>query len=1256
MCSILGLSIEVVFETKLELGEVYTIYDAWVNIFDSLRLSADDKTVIIQTTPGGAPCQDLVELCAGVGGIGIGAKFAGFNVVMQIDKNHLAVEHLMELQMGEVHQGDISDMQTIKLVHQQLKRTPGVIASGFNCQPFSFQGDQAGFQDARSGSFGATLIAAYMLQPAALVLECTPGAGTHPQVQAGLRELAAVMGWQIKDMTFDLADRWPCMRKRWWAVLTSSSRSSLSLCPWPRSLAHEKLSDLFPEWPQWPAEHERQLMLSAQELEAYFVTYNEPRFLDMNSKAPTLLHSYGNALQACPCSCRSAGFREERLQAKGLRGFTIKNEDNQIRFAHPREVGLLLTFPDDFPIAADLGATLCMLGQSAAPLQSHWIFLHLFENFFGKVDMDFDKLLLRRCNKLLFEKYHHWQVPSVHHDLEVGLQTSDGAALRFRKSGLHHVMEMMTAMRADSEWGDKWTLMDGCVPVPAGAVLHAHGFYGPYMLLRTSKSQIHPQPHLDIILLVSHADTAEVVQVPAGTFGFQICQQAGLDFPCVLLDQLGQLMWPDQRIWRSQSLWISSLTGCGSAPVAGLHMDFIRHIATMMFSESPVAHKSTMVGLHLDVDGFHQHFGTTPLSVLPGDKHLLLCILADAHWTLMTIRMLDGNSFGASFWDGTDHLVLPCKLSTLLLDLEELWQLDCTDIQFAGCVPQTRTDSCGTVMLAHLGIALHMFRQEDSDRLETMHGHFQQLCDAHQYMEAEAFHLYGAGKPQASGDKNIQLQLEALLREKGVPPARTEERATLGIQKIGIREIAEAFQNVNPWGYLKAIASRPHNSFHSFQWIKSDELQDKIRARANSKFGIQHAKQKGDNKAKKAPAAPLWIDPEQLKLVPGTFYSADKEMSQLQFAEVVPGATGLAFCSAAEVMPFLRAGKALGPQPLALLTTSTINNELLNAMPAQQMRFPAQVKGTEEPILVQGTLVQLGQAHVARGNGKPTCNLPKLATQTLKVYVYKDQWEGDWNSFSAQPVRSLLQKFPAMNMCKAEGCGDSCPKFHNAVDEEFDTLILDLWSRAWSKLDGKFTKPGQADLWSMLIRVPQSAHLTLQGLSGASGMYVEPRSECGKRPDDQFGMVWLGELSLADLGHRLKTTANATAIGRLKMRYGIRFPAKHLPAAFAELKPTETFVAGQVQQLYRLYPVPFGTQRVALQKCLTQWGWAARVRQALGGGEDGSAWEVGASTSPPSLILPSPDGDITVTLIKSMHKESKPPALLASMTTKKFLQ
>ena len=140
--------------------------------------------------------------------------------------------------------------------------------------------------------------------------------------------------------------------------------------------------------------------------------------------------------------------------------------------------------------------------------------------------------------------------------------------------------------------------------------------------------------------------------------------------------------------------------------------------------------------------------------------------------------------------------------------------------------------------------------------------------------------LCGFGK-RSPQEQSVLHKLEVLLKEKGVPADRVEERSNLGLQKLGAKELDDAFQSANPWTYLKAIASRPHVSF---QWIRADELQSKIAARAASKFQIQ--KHKAKPGAKRSPPAPLWVDPEQLVLVPGTFTAQDQALTQIAFSDV----------------------------------------------------------------------------------------------------------------------------------------------------------------------------------------------------------------------------------------------------------------------------------------------------------------------------------------------------------------------------------
>ena len=93
--------------------------------------------------------------------------------------------------------------------------------------------------------------------------------------------------------------------------------------------------------------------------------------------------------------------------------------------------------------------------------------------------------------------------------------------------------------------------------------------------------------------------------------------------------------------------------------------------------------------------------------------------------------------------------------------------------------------------------------------------------------------------------------------------------------------------------------------------------------------------------------------------------------------------------------------------------------------------------------------------------------------------------------------------------------------------------------------------------------------------------------------------------------------------------------------AHHKLKPDEKFNGTAVQEIYKLYPLPHGTQRAALHKCLSDWGWPAKVLQTVGGGAEGAIWEVGAQKPPPSWVMQSPTGDIVITHLRSATKDPK---------------
>ena len=230
------------------------------------------------------------------------------------------------------------------------------------------------------------------------------------------------------------------------------------------------------------------------------------------------------------------------------------------------------------------------------------------------------------------------------------------------------------------------------------------------------------------------------------------------------------------------------------------------------------------------------------------------------------------------------------------------------------------------------------------------------------------------------------------------------------------------------------------------------------------------------------------------------------------------------------------------------------------------------------------------------------------------------------------------------------------PQVPRPVDEILENLILDVWSRSWHLETGKFCSPVQAVMFSVMIRVPLCAGRAIQMASGNKGFYAEPRSPCGKLADEAFGVVWLPQAQLPDVRHRFTTTLEALCVCRLHHKYGIRFAQQHLEQAHSALKPQEAFINSKIQKIYRLYPLPFGTQRTGLQQCISKWSWSAKVLNAVGGGPEGAAWEVGSAQEPPSAVMQCTFGDVTVTLVRQMNQDPQPAPLLASSSTKAHIR
>ena len=167
-------------------------------------------------------------------------------------------------------------------------------------------------------------------------------------------------------------------RSRWWALIVPKEYD-IKLMDLPKMDFLNSIAAVFPTWPIWPLEVEEQLRLTVLEKQLYFdKSYGRDlRHLTPRDNAPCLLHSYGHALDSCPCGCRGL-FNPLRLLKDGLRGFFIWGAQLQdYRFLHPAEAALLCTVPPATTFPSPTRAGLCLVGQCAAPLQAVWILAHV---------------------------------------------------------------------------------------------------------------------------------------------------------------------------------------------------------------------------------------------------------------------------------------------------------------------------------------------------------------------------------------------------------------------------------------------------------------------------------------------------------------------------------------------------------------------------------------------------------------------------------------------------------------------------------------------------------------------------------------------------------------------------------------------------------------------------------------------------------------------------------------------------------------
>ena len=102
-----------------------------------------------------------------------------------------------------------------------------------------------------------------------------------------------------------------------------------------------------------------------------------------------------------------------------------------------------------------------------------------------------------------------------------------------------------------------------------------------------------------------------------------------------------------------------------------------------------------------------------------------------------------------------------------------------------------------------------------------------------------------------------------------------------------------------------------------------------------------------------------------------------------------------------EALPLLAMPRPLAKEGLALLVLEHSDSRM--PADAEEIRFPAHCRTTEEAILLTGALVQLGAKKMGRPAPSDAMPMEVVDNQVVRVLQYRDQHDGDWDQFSQVP-------------------------------------------------------------------------------------------------------------------------------------------------------------------------------------------------------------------------------------------------------------
>ena len=1085
-----------------------------------------------------------------------------------------------------------------------------------------------------------------------------------------------MLGYHLVDCQLKLEDTWAANRHRWWVVASKRPLRIPEIPDMPfRSLS---IRDLIPYFREWPEHELEQLILRDKEL-AIFLKHSDGNLrkhcVRVDGKLPTALHSWGQQAVPCACGCREFGFSDELLSDKCLYAQVVSFTDpvtktQLYRHLHAIEVAILNGVPPLIKWSSNQRLNLCAVGQIASPLQAVWVGSHAIRQLqclFGLQPIvepetclnDLKRLVLQQAQSL-FPSLPEKPVSAIVHVQRHGSDTC--VPLTVHPSATAEQFLQAECTLAHQNPAD-WVIIDNSTDLPvhplsvlAGQsirVLPVDVVVGgskttcPLFDEDVPMDDLRPPSNPPVVDFVDKGlepakarENQPPIQnvlpkemIPDG-------QHTGKWNPSALLTlsakQLSTLIPPqvddhalcqamrDQQMNRHDRLTILT----NQSDVWG-DDEVAWHLARLVHS-SKVPHTICVDPLlaqscahSLDLSALTAWIeNQSPFTCL------VTCVSKAGHWTPIVWRT--GKQLVVQSWDHTSvdpswlrpfHGLL-CK-ALRFEHFQEARELR----SFAA------THLCGAASIAYIDFCL------TGNPLPHKESHLAEYHrDCRQQFRATLEISAAASRPWCWGSgTDIIEPFAAILVTHGVPESVSVSRAKLLVQSLGKEAVEKAVRGGSPWKTIKSLANQ-----HSppVQLVLPDEQQAARKPTGNSTGKSKSRKQAPLNRPKAIKPADL--DPSKLVLEPGTFRSgSDEPVPQLQLTQVGPLSTGVALTNFAAAQTFLKAGTLLTNKGLALLILNA-TEEPQTTLSWSTVRFAAKCALNHEPMLLTGFLVQLGKEPVYLFRDVNCQTLPDVSVACARITVYRDQWDGSWETFQNKPVKACLGLLPPLQTCRSIDCECSC--WHPSFEEPLQDVILDVFRRQYFTEAGRPVEWTSSTYFAFTVRHVKCQEVSLLMCSGRAGVYIEPKTEDASSPHLDFPVVWLPHLGYAEIVHKAQCEPHSLGVARSGKRYGVRVRSIHFQQVFQALKPDGFFLAPGSRVSWHCGPWPYGVDRKTLAAVFKKWGWQARPLQPTTSVQGGMMWTVQSVVEPPQVVFTMQHGQVVISRAKQAIDSSTAPA------------